>query len=86
MMLVDSVPIADLQVDDDLPAGALHDIYVEQVSEIYPRGAAFRCARGCEHELPVSVGRLAEIIFNGGWPKHCGVDMVICEQPTEAGQ
>jgi hypothetical protein len=85
-MAIESMALADVPVEEDVSTGVLHDVYVEQVREIYPHGTTFYCARGCGHTMPVTVHQLAEITAVGGWPKHCGVDMRIGDNAMEVFQ
>lgn len=80
-MAVESMAIADVPVEDDASTGVLHDVYVEQVREVYPHGTTLYCQR-CGHAMPVTVGQLADVMANG-WPKHCNADMRIGDHIEE---
>jgi hypothetical protein len=82
-MATESMVLADVPVDEDVPTGVLHDVYAEQVRDIYPHGTTFYCSRGCGHTMPVTVRQLGDITAKGGWPKHCGVDMRIGDHTEE---
>jgi len=83
-MPVESVAVESVPVEEEVSNRILHEIYEDQVREIYPHGTTFYCTRsGCGHSMSVTAHQLAEITAVGGWPKHCGADMRIGDHVME---
>ena len=82
-MAIESMAPTDVPVNEDASTGVIHEIYVEQVSEVYPQGTTL-CCRRCDHTMPVMADQLADVMERG-WPKHCGADMRIGDHIQELG-